>query len=118
MLNKHILFLICSLFLWNATYAEEVTKDVAAKTAVKIMAQQVPGFKGSVQSVTAVTYENEAAYYIIQFTPSGWTLIAADDMSSPLLGYSEQGIYKKNGQPDNVKSWLEGYSLQIRRIRG
>lgn len=115
MLKRHILFLICSLFLWNAIYAEKVTKDVAAQTAVKIMAQQIPGFKGNVQSVTAVTYENEAAYYIVQFAPGGWTLIAADDMSSPLLGYSEQGIYKKDGQPDNIKSWLEGYSLQIRK---
>lgn len=115
MFKRHILFLFCSLFLWNIAYAGEVTKDVAAKTAEKIMKQQVSDFKGNVQSVTGVMYENEIVYYIVQFAPGGWTLIAADDMSSPLLGYSGKGIYKKDGQPDNVKAWLEGYGRQIQR---
>ncbi len=115
MLKRHFLFLVCSLSLWNVAYAGKVTEDAAAKTAAKIMEQRVAGFSGSIQSITGVVYEDETTYYIVQFAPEGWILIAADDMSSPLLGYSGRGVYQKDGQPDNVKYWLKGYSRQIQR---
>ncbi len=113
MVRKYILFLICSLFLLNVN-SKEVNKEVATEAAVKIMKQKNPDFSGSVLSVKEMMYKNEKAYYIIQFTPEGWALIAADDMSTPVLGYSETGTFQLDGQPDNVKYWLDGYSEQIR----
>lgn len=112
MTKKCILFLFC-LWLFAALQAKEVSKDVATNAAIAVMGQYVPGFQGSVQSVKEVTYKGEKSYYIVQFTPQGWVLIAADDRSTPVLGYSPKGTFRSEGQPENLKAWLNGYDEQI-----
>ena len=57
-------------------------------------------------------------FYTVAFRAGGFVLVAADDASIPILGYSFE-----NGMPVVItnpatKSWLEGYSSEINQIVG
>lgn len=94
--------------------ATEVTSSKAAAVAKQMMLQKVDGFDDEVKDVKTVSYEGQASYYVVSFSKGGWALISADDMSSPLLGYSPDGTFETEGQPENMKYMLDIYSKQIR----
>lgn len=95
--------------------AKEVSQQMAASKAKKLMQTRVDGFSGEVSSVKPVTHNGQTAYYVVQFVPQGWALISADDTSMPLFGYSAEGIYQTDNQPDNVKSQMNIFGEQIVR---
>lgn len=43
----------------------------------------------------------------------GYVIIAADDCITPILGYSYENNFDAEILPPNLKSWLNGYALQI-----
>jgi len=43
----------------------------------------------------------------------GYVIIAADDCVTPILGYSYENNFDAEILPPNLKSWLDGYALQI-----
>lgn len=73
-----------------AVLAKPVTPDAAKAKAQHIMGSRFEGFDTADARVTAVSHNGTAAYYVVQFA-KGWTLIAADDTSQPLIGYSDTG---------------------------
>lgn len=96
-------------------YAKEVSQQMAASKAKQLMQARVDGFSGEVASVKSVTHNGQTAYYVVQFAPQGWALIAADDTSMPLFGYSAEGTYETEHQPDNVKAQMNIFGEQIVR---
>lgn len=106
---------LCLCFL-SMSYgqATEVPPSKAAAVAKQMMLQKVDGFDDEVKDVKTVKYEGQASYYVVSFSKGGWALISADDMSSPFLGYSPDGTFETEGQPENMKYMLDIYSKQIR----
>ncbi len=47
----------------------------------------------------------------------GYIIIAGDDASIPVLGYSTKGSINSETTPNNVMKWLEGYRKQIQYIQ-
>lgn len=43
----------------------------------------------------------------------GFVLVSATDQVIPVLGYSFEGNYKQDNQPEAVQSWINGYKQQI-----
>lgn len=43
----------------------------------------------------------------------GFVVVSADDVSRPLLGYSESGVFDAATMPENLKWWLGEYAAQI-----
>ena len=116
-MRRIILLLVLTLLLGTVrTNAKEVTADKAAEVAVMVLKQRVPGFSGQVGSVDAVSASGSKCYYIVNFTPRGWALIAADDAVNPILGYSSTGTFRKASQPDNLRGWLGNYADEIQRV--
>ncbi len=109
---KKIALFIFSAFLAAAGFAAEISQDKAASVATRLMAGKdvaVDGIKG----IQPVYQGGEKAYYVVNFNPQGWALISADDMSTPLIGYSPEGAYDVAGVPDNMRSWLSVYGEQV-----
>ncbi len=50
--------------------------------------------------------------YIFTANP-GFVVMAADDCVQPILGYSLTGNFVAENMPENVHSWLQGYSDEI-----
>lgn len=62
-------------------------------------------------------YQHTVCYYLVQFQPEGWALIAADDKVDPVLGYSPTGIFELDGMPISMQTWCNGYADKILEIK-
>ena len=110
---KKILLLFATL-LPLGLQATEVSQQRAAATAKALMADRVEAFEGEVQQVKTVYYEGQKAYHVVQFAPEGWMLISADDQSSPLIGYSPDGVFpEEKDMPENMQGQMNWYSDQV-----
>lgn len=112
-MTKKILILAAMMVMTLAVDAKDVSQEMAASKAVQLLKDRIDGFCGEVASVRAVTYKGQKVYYVVQFSPQGWALISADDTSAPLIGYSDEGVYQTDNQPDNVRVQMESYGVQI-----
>lgn len=54
----------------------------------------------------------DAAFYVFN-TPNGFVIIAADDCSTPVLGYSDEGQFDLNNIPIQMEEYLQGFVEQI-----
>ena len=105
--------LLFAVLLPLGLQAAEVSHERAAATALALMADRVEGFEGKVQSVKTVYYGGQKAYHVVQFAPAGWTLISADDLSDPLIGYSPDGGDCRMLVVDNSKLCSDRLVLHI-----
>jgi len=113
--TKSLFLLLAALLPLTGMQAKEVSEAEAAKMAKQLMAERVEQFKGDVGSVTPVSYEGQRAYYVVQFRQGGWALIAADDMSQPLIGYNAEGVFPQDDQPENLNGMLGIWSQEVVR---
>jgi PKD repeat protein len=62
-------------------------------------------------------YNGITTFYVFSFKSGGFVMIAADDASIPVLGYSTDNTFDKNNLPVNAKEWFDHqYSKQIKAI--
>lgn len=59
---------------------------------------------------------NNSTFYVFNVVPKGFVIVAADDCSEPILGYSTEVNYKDLTKEENVKFWMQNYSDQIHFI--
>ncbi len=58
------------------------------------------------------------AFYVFENSADkGYSIISADDIAIPLLGYSDEGSFDADEMPANMKSWLDFYAQQIATAR-
>ena len=84
-----------------SVFAKEVPREIAVKAATfyykercSIMGVSLTG-EPKISSIYAEMSGSNTLYYIINFDPKGFVVIAADDASTPILGYSlDQNLNK------------------------
>lgn len=63
---------------------------------------------------TASTAKGEAAAYVFAFEGDhGYTILSANDIAVPVLGYSNSGTIDTENMPAALKWWLSQYAAQI-----
>lgn len=55
--------------------------------------------------------------YIVNVAPKGWVIVSADDVVTPILGYSLKGSLDANHIPDNMSNMLHEYAEQIDYVK-
>ena len=103
---KKIALFILGALLSATGFAKEVSQDEASQVALRLMAQKGVSVE-SVKSVTPVYSGGVKSYYAVNFEPQGWTLVSADDVVSPLIGYSAKGAFAVDQMPSNMSGWLD-----------
>ena len=59
--------------------------------------------------------DTENLFYVYQNKDGeGWVMVAADDAVQPILAYSDEGTFRTDNMPENLRYWLSGYNEQIR----
>lgn len=67
---------------------------------------------------TVKTQSDEAAVYVFASNDSdGYVLLSADDVATPILGYSDEGKFDPSDMPPQMKWWLGEYSKEIEYAR-
>ncbi len=101
--------------------AENFFRQAAAnliKTDTSLSAINVDSLKIATVSVFKGT-RGENSFYTIQFSPEGWVIISAENMTTPVLGYSLTGfaIEPDGSLETSFNELLSYYSSQIDSVR-
>lgn len=118
------LFGLLAMGVLSAT-AGQISVDAAKQAGQHFLASRNSGssakrFASLTLAYTAVSNARGAqaaqqtAYYYIFNAPSGFVIVAGDDVVTPILGYSTEGQFNPNNIPVNAAKWFEGYKQQIR----
>ncbi|MFO7810662.1 MAG: C10 family peptidase [Candidatus Delongbacteria bacterium] len=107
-----ILILIATSFLYSLS-AVPVDKNEAEKVAKNWQKSFSSSEHLSIKSSKLL----EDALYVINFEGGGFVLVAADDASKPVLGYSLSQSFDHNIDKSNVNYWTNMYISAIKEIR-
>lgn len=86
----------------NGVSSSSVKKSVAPKRMV-------------LKKSTAPTAEQPQYYIYENADGEGWVMVAANDIARPILAYSDEGQFRTDNQPENIKHWLGKYNKQIKQ---
>lgn len=127
-MKKHSTFLmrnvlaLCVLVLiglFSKAQASPVNNITAQRVAENFAKQMLQGKTATVVDMTDETSYTE--FYVFRLLipdndnqREGFVLVAADDCVIPILGYSLNNRFVVEGMPANIRSWMEGYEMQIR----
>jgi PKD repeat protein len=122
---KYSLFLVLILLLnANIIYPEIVAIERARKVAAGIYIERAANLKMlKFQTIEfskeiAVTDNNQPVFYILNLrNEPGFVIVSADDITIPLLAYSDESNYDTENVPEAVKDLLDYYKEMITDAR-
>jgi hypothetical protein len=57
--------------------------------------------------------DGKLVMYAVNFSPEGFALVSASPFTFPVLGYSLQGEYTGQNEPENFKAWVRYFGRQL-----
>ena len=95
--------------------AAPVDEQTAKEIGAKYMSALVNVRTNAGDMHLAKTYymdNGDAAFYVFNAS-QGFVIVAAQDVATPILGYSTDGYFDANDIPENMEWWLQDYANQI-----
>lgn len=120
-MKKYILILLIAT-LFNSLQkvaASPVTQDDARAIAIAWYTHVTRSFVNDhpIRNSFSIFHDEQVTMYVFNFTSGGFVIVAADDASVPILGYSEENSFPADMSCPAVKQWMENYSAQIEQIK-
>lgn len=111
---RRIFTLVLSL-LAVAVIANPVDKKTAEQVAVNYYAHYAPASitDYSVNGILENATDGMTTIYTFTFKSGGFVLVAADDASIPVLGYSHSGVIDAEVYNPAAQAWIENYGREI-----
>jgi hypothetical protein len=116
---KNLILLFILALSINQAQAAHVSSNRASQVGLnyfKFIAHQPEATINYTKIFSDNINEANCTYYVFNIIPKGFIIVAADDCSEPILGYSTEVNYKELSTEENIKFWMENYSNQIRYI--
>jgi len=115
--------LLLSLILWMGNGTAKPVDTLTAKTVAThfLTGRNVELPRSAQQARIAYighsfdenSQRSVPCYYIVNLN-QGFVILSADNRIEPILGYSTEGNFNAEDIPDNMLSFLDGYSAQIK----
>jgi len=131
-MQQKVITLCLMLITSILTYAAPVDSLTARKAAkafleqkstfdtsvgVKLRMSSAVGADRLVLSPQAQASESEFYVFNRDDENGGFVIIAADDCATPVLGYSDCGVFDYDNMPPHVRKWMDGYTRDIRSAK-
>lgn len=115
---KKVSAFLVMLCMAMTLFAAHVSQQDARQVAILFYLQYGMGNSGNpeVEDVIVTRYQDLTTYYTFLFHQGGFVIVAADDASIPVLGYSFESTMPRIVTNPATKEWLEGYSHEIFQI--
>ncbi|MBM3436298.1 MAG: hypothetical protein FJY07_08810, partial [Bacteroidetes bacterium] len=122
MITKKLQILILSLCIYQAAFTADVNPENAKIIAQNFYAEKAVLFNTGVKDISIndifIKSNDEIVfYYVFTFQDKGFVIVAAEDVLPPVLGYSPDGYYQNEDQPDSYRNFMQTYSDEITYIR-
>ena len=121
-MNRVLSLLIAVTLSLSQAWAERISQDDAALVANNFMnvASQNSAIKKAPAKkmvMKAVPAQEENQYYLYENeNGEGWVIIAANDVVTPVLAYSETGHFRTDNMPINIRKWMGKYNNFITKL--
>lgn len=112
-MRRYISFLF-ALLLCVSALARTISKDEALQYASKFFGN-VSGDKLTL--AWSGTQAGKPLFYTFNKADGGFVIISAEDVTTPVLGYSYDKTFRADNMPDNVKSWFSGIEKNLSAVR-
>ncbi len=118
-MKYRLLLVVALLASWmSKSYAAIVPETKAVETATMLLSQRGgSAFKGGDTQVETVMRGDKPVYYIVRYEKGGWAMIAAEDTTEPLLGYSLDSEFVSQDMPRVISDWIDEYADKIELAR-
>lgn len=127
---KYTTFALCVyifLFFPNQIFSQPININTAKKVGMNYLAslKNTKLKSGSINQATrqidvktATSSSSDTLYYVLNDTINhNFVIVAADERSWPILGYSQNGNYDENNQPPAFKFWMENRKKELEYIK-
>ena len=118
-MRKNLLLILALLLGITALQAKPVDVGTAQRLGQSFIQHKAMFAKSDITELNlAYTYRADngiATMYVFNFD-GGFVIVAADDSSSPILGYSDQGIFDFDNAPDGLRFMLDEISRGITTV--
>lgn len=125
-MRRYILLCISLLAAILVARAEKVSPQQAATVAERFLQAESPATKamqgavrltGTWPQVQTKGVAEDPALYIFERDGGGYVVVAGDDVSQPVIGYSTSGRFPLDELPSNVRYMLDWHSSMIAYAR-
>lgn len=113
---KRLYLLLIMLLAVHSTFASAVdsvrARAIAENFLLKVAENDGGELGNGLVNATGDTpFQN--IYLFVGADGHGFVLVAADDVSVPILGYSRTSVFETGQVPEHIMEWLLGYDNQI-----
>lgn len=112
-----ILCLVGMFFCFNSVFAKKVEISTASQVAINCYVENsiVPLTEKSVSisNQFTITKNSYALYYVFNLSAGGFVIVSADDVVTPVLGYSYEENYIEKDHSPEFDYWMGTYEDQI-----
>ena len=120
---KRTLLLLLGIITSIVMMAGDVTPEAALERATQFMKQRSAQGHGprrapGAQPQLTMACRVSGLYVFNADMNGGYVVVSNDDLSVPILGYSDSGNIDPENMPENMRAWLQGYAEEIAFIRG
>lgn len=104
-MKKFLFSLIITVFASITLTAGPVDKSTAAQIASRFLSDEV----------VLISDGSDGLYIFNAADGNGWVIVSAEDSAMPILAYSDNGSFRTDRQPDNLRAWIGGYSRELQK---
>ena len=110
-MKKTFISILITLVFSLTGYAREVSEQYAREYAIDYISLHTTN-NYTVKSIDKVN----ACYYLINLAPQGWVILSADDVATPVLGYSFSGSLEEENFPANMRYVMSEFEEKIKEV--
>ena len=115
---KKIGLIVGFILMLLPVFGEKVSKHMAQEVALQFLSARGLEERNVIQETLEVFKGDVVAFYVINYEPEGWALLAADDRIKPVLAYSLTGkfIFNESLISPETRYWIDSYREQIHSV--
>lgn len=110
-MKKTFISILITLVFSLTGYAREVSEQYAREYVIDYISLHTTN-NYTVKSIDKVN----ACYYLINLAPQGWVILSADDVATPVLGYSFEGSLDEEKMPENMRYVMSEFEEKIKHV--
>ncbi len=88
-----------------------------AKSFLSARGKTVSALHAAKAPQTSGRFTDSAAYHVFDVEGGGFVVVSGDDLTAPVLGYSDKGVFCEDNLPEGLQWLLQTYEEQIGHVR-
>ena len=117
---KRLYLAVLTLIAFVAAWAAPVDQKSAFAKAKSFLAERGSDMqlaeRGARKAPRSTAVEDESYYYVFNAEDGGFVVVSGNDLTEPILGFSDEGHFDPDNIPDGLKALLKRYEEAVEEL--